>query len=179
MKKLFTLFFFSVVAALKADPTDTLGVSLGSTPQFAPTGQITLIPYAEGYVYGTNNDPNNDFTGVGQGYVNDDQIYVRGVISFIALKAKGPQNLSNIKITFNVHNIVPNGAINPQNIGTFEPGPGAILLSKQLFFEEIDTNFTAYTGVTFDSLVPISGDLAVSIDFTDLFYAGDTMAILL
>lgn len=178
MKKYFTIFFFSVVAALKADPTDTLGVSTGSTPQFAPNNQIAIVPYAGGYAFGINGDAVNNFTAVGQGYVNDEPVYVGGALAFVAKKGKGPENVPNTKITFRLHNIIPTGCLDLVNPGGTIPGPAdAILVSKDLFFEEIDTAFSAYSGVTFDNPVQVTGDLVISIDFSSLKTAGDTFGL--
>lgn len=170
--------FFSAVVALKADPTDTLGVSPGSTPQFAPNNQIALVPYAGGYAFGINGDAINNFTSVGQGYVNDEPVYVGGALAFVAKKGKGPENVPNTKITFRLHNIIPTGCLDLVNAGGTIPGPAdAILASKDLFFEEIDTAFSAYSGVTFDNPVLVTGDLAISIDFSSLKTAGDTFGL--
>jgi hypothetical protein len=178
MKKFFTLFFFSAVAVLKADPTDTLGVSPGSTPQFAPNNQIAIVPYAGGYAFGTNGDAVNNFVSVGQGYVNDEPVYVGGALAFVAKKGKGPNNVPNTKITFRLHNIIPTGCLDLVNPGGSIPGPATtILASKDLFFEEIDTAFSAYSGVTFDTPVQVTGDLAISIDFSSLKTAGDTIGL--
>lgn len=178
MKKFFTIIFFSAVAALKADPTDTLGVSPGSTPQFAPNNQIAIVPYAGGYAFGVNGDAVNNFTAVGQGYVNDEPVYVGGALAFVAKKGKGPENVPNTKITFRLHNIIPTGCLDLINAGGTIPGPAdAILASKDLFFEEIDTAFSAYSGVTFDNPVLVTGDLAISIDFSSLKTAGDTFGL--
>lgn len=178
MKNLLTSFLFTLATTGFAAPGDTLGVSPGSTPTFAPNNQLTLLPYSGGYAFGVNGDNVNNLIKIAQGYVNDESVLVGGVLAFVAKKGKGIENVPNTKIVFGVHDISPTGCIDLVNVGSMAPGPNATALAtKSLFFEEIDTTFTAYTGVEFDTPVAVNGNLAVSIDFSELRAAGDTFAV--
>ncbi|HOY48032.1 MAG TPA: T9SS type A sorting domain-containing protein [Flavobacteriales bacterium] len=162
-----------------ADPGDTLGVSLGSTPSFSPANQVTLPPYQGGYAFGVNYDPNNNFIGIGQGYINEEPANIVGVLSLIGAKSKGVNNVPNTKLTFGLHNMSNSGAFNI--ITTTNPpsleatnGPSVTLLgSKSLFFEEIDTTLGAYNYVAFDDTIAVNGNLVVSVDLAELKTAGD------
>jgi hypothetical protein len=159
---------------------DTLGVSSGSIPTFAPTNQVSIIPYSGGWCFGTNNDANN-FLAVAQGYINDDTASVIGVLSFIPKKSKGPNNVPNTKIVFSIANLIPNGAItfegNPPVI-TNVRGPGPVLASVDYFYDEVDTTFGTYNAVLFPSAISVSSEMAVIANFSDLKTNGDGIAFM-
>lgn len=178
MKILTSVCFVALSLFSFGQATDTLGVTPGSTPAFAPNNQVTIIPYATyGYVFGTQNDGQNVITAVGQGYVNTDPAYVGGALAFVAKKAKGPQNVPNVKVTFELHNIIPGGCFDILQTGQQIPGPAtAILTSADLFYEELDTTLGVYSGVQFPQPILVNGDLAIMVNINELRAAGDTLA---
>lgn len=165
-----------------AAPGDTLGVSFGTTPSFAPNNQVSIIPYQNGYCYGVNFDNTNNFIGIAQGYINEDPAMVSGVVSFIARKEKGANNVPNTKITFNLYAMTATGAsqivVSPPAINPVEGPGGQILASKDLFFDEIDTNLLTYNVVVFDAPVSVTGNIAVAVDFAEMKAAGDVIGFL-
>ncbi|MEX1189902.1 MAG: T9SS type A sorting domain-containing protein [Bacteroidia bacterium] len=171
-------------AVVLADPGDTLGVTFGTTPTFAPNNQAILLPYVlqGGYVYGVNGDP-NELNAIAQGYILEDPSTVEGVLMFVGAKTKGPANIPNTRLTFNLFQMSATGA---QKITSPNPfasvpveGPGStVLASGQLFFEEIDTASLAYSYVGFTVPAQVNGNIAVGVDLTDLKTAGDTVGFI-
>ena len=181
MKQIFLLFSLSIASFAFAGPGDTLGVSSGSTPMFAPTNQVSIIPYANGYVYGVNFDATNNFIGIAQGYINDEPSQFVGILSFIPKKAKGVNNIPNTKLTFRLYNMTATGAneiVPPSTINAVEGPNGAALATKEYFFDEIDTNFLAYNVVMFDSAVLAQGNIAVAVDLVNVKTAGDIVGFM-
>jgi len=178
-------FFLSVTLLLFVQNTfaqngDTLGVSPNTVPQFAPSNQVSIIPYSGGWCYGTNNDA-NVFTKVAQGYINDDTASVIGILSFIPKKSKGPNNVPNTKIVFSIANLIPNGAItfagNPPVI-TNVRGPGPVLASVDYFYDEVDTTFGTYNLALFSTPISVSSEIAVIADFSNFKTNGDVVGFL-
>lgn len=163
---------------------DTLGVSPGTTPQFANGNQVLILPYpiVGGYIYGINGDPNN-YSAIAQGYQIDEPGNVIGALMFIAIKVKGPNNTPNTKLIVNLYEMNPTGALEVTNAMPFatEPveGPGnTILASADLFFEEIDTASLAYSYVQFAEPISVENNIAIGIDLSNLKAAGDTVCFL-
>jgi len=175
-----TFALFTLGQNLFGQNGDTLGVSPNSVPQFAPTSQVSIIPYSGGWVYGTNNDP-FVFTSVAQGYINDDTASVIGVLSFIPKKSKGPSNVPNTKIVFSIANLIPDGAVtfigNPA-VFTDVRGPGPILTSVDYFYDEVDTTFAVYNLVLFGAPVSITSEFAVIANFANFKANGDVVAFM-
>jgi len=173
-----TFALFTLGQNLFGQNGDTLGVSPNSVPQFAPTNQVSIIPYSGGWCYGTNND-GNVFTAVAQGYINDDTASVIGVLSFIPKKSKGPNNVPNTKIVFSVANLIPNGAIT--FIGTDITqvrGPGAVLSSVDYFYDEVDTTFGVYNLALFPAPVSVTSELVIIANFSNFKTNGDGVAFM-
>jgi hypothetical protein len=177
---LLTAALLIITQGIFAQNGDTLGVSPNSVPQFAPTNQVSIIPYSGGWCYGTNNDP-NVFTKVAQGYINDDTASVIGVLTFIPKKSKGSNNVPNTKIVFSIANLIPNGAItfagNPPVI-TEVRGPGAVLDSVEYFYDEVDTTFGSYNFAMFQTPVFVSAEMVVIADFSNFKTNGDQVAFM-
>jgi hypothetical protein len=183
MKNIFTTLFSLLLAVSFAQNGDTLGVSPGTFPQFAPNNQATLLPYilAGGYIYGTNGDPNN-FNAIAQGYELLAPAEVEGVLSFIAVKRKGPANQPST-LTFELYNMTATGAFNVTSPNPFETEPaegpsGNVLGSSQIFYEEIDTTTLTYTWAEFSNPIFVQGNFAVAANLASLRSAGDTIAFL-
>jgi len=180
------LLFLGVILSnmVLAGPGDTLGVSFGSTPTFAPNDQAILLPYVlqGGYIYGVNGDPNN-LVGIAQGYIVDEVSIVEGALMFVGAKTKGPANIPNTKLTFGLYLMSETGALNITSPSPFmtEPaeGPGSTAVTTgQLFFEELDTASLAYSYVAFDEPTEVSTNIAIGVDLTDLKTAGDTVGFI-
>lgn len=183
MKKILLIcsLFLSGIASAQID---TLGVSPGSTPQFANGNQVLILPelVGGGYIYGVNYHPNN-YSGIAQGYSLNEPGNVVGALMFIAIKVKGPNNIPDTKLIVNLYEMNPSGALEVTNAVPFETesieGPGnTILASSDLFFEEIDTAALAYTYVPFEEPVTVTNNIAIGIDLTELKSAGDTICFL-
>ncbi len=172
---LFAITFFSLCAS--ADPGDTLGITTGYTPNFSPGNQVTIPTYQGGYAFGVNYDPNNNFIGIGQGYLNDSPVNIVGILSFIGAKQKGVNNVPDTKITFKLHSMSTSGAFNIiQSPVSLEPtnGPSLVVLaSKALFFEEIDTTLGSLNYVAFDAPVAVPGNMVATVDLSEVKTAGD------
>jgi hypothetical protein len=183
MKKLIALLFLFPGFGAFAQYGDTLGVTPGTFPEFAPNNQATLLPYIfyGGYIYGVNGDPNN-FNAIAQGYELDTPSEVAGVLSFVAVKEKGPLNQPST-LTFEIYNMTATGALNITSPNPFETEPaegpaGTALGSTQIFFEEIDTTTLTYTWAPFANPVFVQGNFAVAANLASLRAAGDTIAFL-
>jgi hypothetical protein len=178
----FTLLGILCGTNAQAAPGDTLGISFGTTPQFSPNNQVTLVEYAGGYAYGVNFDNNNNFVGIGQGYPNDTPSDVAGVLCFIRRKQKGVNNVPNTKITFKLHNMVSDGASNiipsPSSLEPTNGPDAAVLASKSMFFEEIDTAASTFNYIAFDSAVGVTGNMVVTVDLAEMRTAGDIIGFL-
>jgi len=183
MKTIFTALLSIILTVSFAQNGDTLGVSPGTFPQFAPNNQATLIPYiaAGGYIYGVNGDPNN-FNAVAQGYELEEPAEVVGVLSFIAVKRKGPANQPST-LTFELYNMTATGALsvisaNPFQTEQVEGPEGNAIGTTQLFYEEIDTTTLTYTWAEFANPVIVQSNFAVAANLVSLRAAGDTIAFL-
>jgi hypothetical protein len=181
MKHLFLLSSLLLSTSVFAGPGDTLGVSLGSTPIFAPNNEVSIVPYAGGYAYGVNFDPTNNFIGIAQGYINEDPNEFIGVLSFIPKKQKGASNTPNTKLTFRLYNMTPTGAsqiVPPSTLNPVEGPSGQALATKEYFYDEIDTNLLAYNVVMFDTPVLAPGNIAVAVDLSNVKAAGDIVGFM-
>lgn len=171
---------------LNAQNTDTLGVSPGTIPAFAPNSIVQLVQNpAGGYLFGTNWDPNANITGLAQGYVNDGTVNVAGVLSLVGDKGKGPSPQIS-QVNFRVHRMVDNGAVNvliqpPPNPPIFDPVEGpqsTILATSVLFFDEIEEGIASYNYAPFTNPIEIQGNLAVSAEFGAMKTLNDTIGFL-
>jgi hypothetical protein len=181
MKQIFLLLSISISSIAFAGPGDTLGVSFGSTPIFAPNNEVSIVPYANGYAYGVNFDATNNFIGIAQGYINDEPNEFIGILSFIPKKSKGASNTPNTKLTFRFYNMTATGAnqiVPPSTINPVEGPNGAALATKDYYFDEIDTNLFAYNAIMFDSAVLALGNVAVAVDLINVKSAGDIVGFM-
>lgn len=181
MKQFFLLLSLSLTTIAFAGPGDTLGVSFGSTPTFAPNNEVSIVPYANGYVYGVNFDATNNFIGIAQGYINDEPNEFVGILSFIPRKSKGASNTPNTKLIFRFYNMTATGAyqiVPPSTLNPVEGPNGAALATKDYYYDEIDTNLFAYNVVMFDSAVLAQGNVAVAVDLINVKSAGDIIGFM-
>ncbi|MEZ5172602.1 MAG: T9SS type A sorting domain-containing protein [Bacteroidia bacterium] len=181
MKQFFTLLSLIGFTAAFGQYGDTLGVSIGTYPQFAPNNQATIIPFTGGYVYGTNSDA-NDFKAIAQGYQLDEPSQVAGVLSFIAAKGQNVGGTPS-SLTFELYQMTATGAKKITSPNPFETvdveGPGSTVLSSaSIFFEEIDTTQLTYTWVEFSAPVNVTGNIAIAANLVSMKTAGDTIGFL-
>ncbi len=184
MKTLNTLLFLTLSLSAFAQQGDTLGITVGSSPTFAPSNNVVLYQDINGgYLFGTNAQAQNTLTAIAQAYINLDPVLVTGALAIISRKAKGP-SATESKLTFSVHNMSPTGAITytgPPDNPTFQnvPGPASVTLaSADIFFSEIDTAASAFTVVNFANPPLCTGDLAIACNLTDVKQIGDTVGFL-
>jgi len=172
--------------SLNAQNNDTLGVSPGTIPQFAPNSIVQLVQNPSGgYLFGTNWDPNANIVGIAQGYVNEGTVRVAGVLSLVGDKGKGPSPQVS-QVNFRVHRMVDNGATNiipqpPPNPPIFDlvEGPqSAVLATSALFFDEIEEGVASYNYAAFANPPQIQGNLAVSAEFAAMKTIADTIGFL-
>lgn len=184
MKQVSTLLLLALGQMAFAQAGDTLGVTIGTTPTFAPNNQAVLYQDAEGgYIFGTNAQAQNALTGIAQAYVNLEPVRVTAALAFIKKKGKGP-SATESKLTFTVHNVDPTAALTytgPPNAPVFQnvPGPGtAVLATAEVFYSEIDTATAAYTVATFTNAPICNGDLAIACNLNNFKTLGDTVGFL-
>jgi len=189
MKKQFTLIasvasLMLISSNLFAGPGDTLGVTTGTVPRFAPNNQAVLYQaQAGGYIFGTNAETGNQITGMAQAYENQSSVKVKQVLALIRKKKKGT-NPAQSKLTFALHNLDPQGAIvysgtAPNIVFDSVPGPAvSVAALAEITFDEIDTASATYTVINFPTLPQFTGNIVVSCDFTDLKAKGDTCGFL-
>lgn len=185
MKKIFTIILSSLclfganVNAQNYVPTDTAGITAGSQPIFAPNGLAVNMRYAGGgFVFGTTWDPNNNFVGIAQGYVNYDTVTVLGGLALVADKFKGPNNEADSKVIWRTYGIFEDAAIVNSVEPSVKPGPGAPVEEVYQLFEELDTTDRTYHAFMFPNPVTYSTDFAIGADFSIVKSKGDTVGIL-
>ncbi len=184
MKILNTLLFFTLSLPTFAQVGDTLGITVGTSPAFAPSNDVVIYQDINGgYLFGTNAQAQNTLTAIAQGYINLDPVKVTGALALISRKAKGP-SATESKLTFSVHNMSPTGAITytgPPDNPTFQnvPGPASTALAvAEIFFSEIDTSASTFTVVNFDNPPLCTGDLAIACNLANVKQLGDTVGFL-
>jgi len=158
---------------------DTAGISSGSIPEFAPTNQVSKPPYANGWAFGTNYDPNN-LIGVAQAYENLAPSQIVGLMALFGAKSKGVNNPNTTKATFTIHNMVSGGAydVSPTTL-TPVNGPGVPVLGTGIIqFEEIDTTLGTFNFIPLNQVVNVSGNFVIAADLEEMKLAGDTLGFL-
>ena len=180
------LFMLAMSLNLQANPGDTLGLSIGSQPEFAPSGQVSLISLQgiPGYLYGTFWLPpatGINYTAIAQAYTTFVPGTITGIIVRAGAKRKGPNTATDPLITFGIHDHAPNSAYSI-TAGTLSetadiPGPSATLLgSETLAFSDLDT--TGFEVIQVDPPVSFAGDIVISADFQAVRANGDTIGII-
>ncbi len=172
--------FFCLI--LQANPGDTLGITTGSVPKFSPNGNTTIVKDPEGgYIFGTGvrapfqNAGGGDIgvvTGIAQGYENNQTVRVTKVLALIPKKVKAA-NSTGAKLTFKIHPISPTGGVHSASQEVAD-GPGAVLSSTDLLFDEINTN-GEFSVATFPSPVSVNTNLAISCDLSDFIAKTDSI----
>ena len=165
-----------------AGPGDTLGVTAGSIPQFAPGGSVSLITLGTtpGYFYGTfwPADFPAQYSSIAQVHTNSEQVTVVGVIVRPGAKRKGSNTNVDPMLTVKLHNFVDNAAhsLNGTAISPTPdiPGPSSTVLgTATLSFEAIDTS--GYNVIPMVPPVAINADVVVSLDLAAIANNGDTL----
>jgi len=177
---LFSLLSLNLVAQIEVITCDTLGVSIASVPQFSPNNQVSRIPYAGGWVFGTNYDPFNQLVGNAQGFENSSTQQIVGVLAFYAAKSKNTNNPTETFVNFRIHNMVNGGAYDV-SAGNLTPviGPATPTLAfGTMQFEEVDTTLGTYNFVALNQPAIVNGNFAIAVEYEAMKLAGDTIGFL-
>ena len=161
-------------------PTDTLGLTDGT---FAPNGQVTSYGnQGGGWIYGVNTvNVGAAPYGIGataQGYIWQGTAGVEEALVWYTAK-EGVSGDASAFIVCNVFSMVDGGATGGDlgTGGTPTMGPGEVLGSQTQLFDDADTNFLAFNVFTFDEVIGVNGDFAISMNFENLYSTGDTIGL--
>lgn len=200
-----SFFVLALSASVSAGPGDTLGVTEGTFPKYAPTGQELLIPVlapsdaaftASGFLYGThwlklksNGAEQQPVWGLAQRYLIDDSYEVVGILARLNRVIKGPSG-AETSITFKLTGVdEEEGGSTTNAQGMIVPfsGSGPALrartsegnLGTVLASKEVlfeELVVGDFSVAMFDEPVIVEEDIFAIVDFQALRANGDTLS---